>query len=96
MKGDPKERKKLELKLMCKLVTLLLLHFLHFSNFRLLGNLPDPDPPHCFEVHRDQQGWEDRINGDGGIESVGIGRMGSVGMGGWDQRRWKDVAGIGG
>ena len=39
----------------------------------------------------DQRGWEDRISGDGRIESVGIGRMGSVGMGGWDQRRWKDV-----
>ena len=37
-----------------------------------------------------QQGWEDRVSGNGRIESVGIGMMGSVGMGGWDQRRLKD------
>ncbi len=30
----------------------------------------------------DQRGWEDRVSGNGRIESVGIGTMGSVGMGG--------------
>ncbi len=41
----------------------------------------------------DQRGWEDRISGDGRIESVGIGRMrsvngrmGSAEMEGCDQR----------